>query len=334
MRWTLLRGPGDLGQGLEPDFDLATGLAPDRRHLLNPLPLRDRLRGDDALYVLDHENAVVLAAAAAPLAGVVRRAVAVHTTGRTGGRPSLGRTARAALAAFPVVLALSENHAAYLAETEGIARDKLRVVPNGIDPAPFRDAPDRAAARAALGWDAEEEIVGSVAMLRPEKNHRLLLAAAAGLAVDRPRLRVVLVGDGEERAALEERAAAPDLRDRVRFLGRRADVPAVLRAFDVFALPSLPMVETQPVSVIEAMTAGVPVVATRVGDVAALLADGTAGRLVPPDDVDALAAALGGLLDDPAARESLAAAGRERARTFTLDRALDALEASVTGVAA
>jgi glycosyltransferase involved in cell wall biosynthesis len=334
VRWTLLREAGDLGEGLEPAFDLVTDLAPERRHLLNPLPLRDRLRGDEALYVLDHENALLLAAAAAPLAGVDRRAVAVHTTGRTGGRPSLGRAARAALAAFPAVLALSDNHAAYLADTEGVPRDKLRVVPNGIDPAPFAGAPSRAEARAALGWNAEDEVVGTVAMLRPEKNHRLLLEAAARLAADRPRLRLALVGEGEERAALETRAAEADLRDRVRFLGRRADVARVLPAFDLFALPSLPMVETQPVSVIEALTVGVPVVATRVGDVAALLADGAAGRLVPSGDVDALADALAGLLDDASAREELARRGRERAADFTLDHALDALESALAREAA
>jgi glycosyltransferase involved in cell wall biosynthesis len=108
----------------------------------------------------------------------------------------------------------------------------------------------------------------------------------------------------------------------------------VLPAFDLFALPSLPMVETQPVSVIEAMTAGIPVVATRVGDVASLLADGAAGRLVPSGDVEALAGALAGLLDDAAARDELARRGRERAAGFTLDRALDALETALAREAA
>ena len=111
----------------------------------------------------------------------------------------------------------------------------------------------------------------------------------------------------------------------MRFLGLRENVAEMLPAFDVFALSSLPAVETQPVSVLEAMAAGVPVVATRVGDVETLLDGGRAGVLVPSGNVESLAAALMRVLDDADLRGDLAARGREIAARFTLDRSADAL---------
>jgi glycosyltransferase involved in cell wall biosynthesis len=163
-------------------------------------------------------------------------------------------------------------------------------------------------------------------MLRPEKNQGLLLEAAARLRPRRPDLHVVLVGEGPGREKLAARAARGDLAGAVHFLGARADVPEILPAFDLFVLSSLPLVETQPVAVLEAMAAGVPVVATRVGDLAALLEDGRAGTLVPPGDVDALAQALEGLLQAPSERGALAARGRSVAERHGLDASVRALQ--------
>ncbi len=325
VAWSLLRGPGTLGETLAAEGDLAAGLGPGRLPVSAIPRLRRRLRGARALYALDHQNAVVAGALAASLAGVPRRVVAVHTTGLWGGRPSLGRSFRAALTAYHAVLALSPGHARYLVERERVPEAKVRVVPNGIALERFAALPGRNAAREALDLPLEAEVVGSVAMLRPEKNQLLLLEAAAALRPRHPRLTVVLVGEGCERAVLEARAARPDLDGAVRFLGAREDVPALLPAFDLFALSSLPAVETQPVSVLEAMAAGVPVVATRVGDLAALLEEGAAGALVPSADREALSGALAGLLADPARRAALAARGRTVAARHSLEASAEAL---------
>ncbi len=325
VRWTLLREPGVLGANLDPRLDLRSGLAPGKRPWSGVPALRARLAGADALYALDHQNAAVLAAVAAPLAGVKRRTVAIHTTGRWGGRPSLDRPFRTALRAYHAVLALSSAHARYLIEREGVAAAKVRVVPNGIDLDRFRDPPCPEAARAALDLPPGAAVLGSVAMLRPEKNLESLLDAAARLRAAGRAVIVVLVGEGPEREALERRAARDDLAGAVRFLGLRDDVPALLPAFDLFVLPSHPAVETQPVAALEAMAAGVPVVATRVGDLEALLEGGGAGALVPPGDPAALTEALAALLDSEGRRAALRERGRRVAARRSLDASADAL---------
>ncbi len=326
VRWSLLREAGALGNTLDETVDLRAGLAPGRIPLGAIGRLRRRLAGSEALYVLDHQNAVVMAGMAAPLAGVRRRVVAIHTTGLWGGGPSLGRPFRAALAGYHAVLALSPGHARYLIDNERVPEEKIRVVQNGVDLGRFENLPGRGKARDRLGLPAGAEVVGSVAMLRPEKNQGLLLEAAARLRPLHPDLHVVLVGEGPGREKLAARAARADLAGAVHFLGARADVPEILPAFDLFVLPSLPLVETQPVAVLEAMAAGVPVVATRVGDLAALLEDGRAGTLVPPGDVDALAEALEGLLQAPSERGALAARGRSVAERHGLDASVRALQ--------
>jgi glycosyltransferase involved in cell wall biosynthesis len=287
--------------------------------------LRRRLAGPGGLYVLDHQNAVVLGA----LAGRNRlssRVVAVHTTGLWGNRPSLGRPLRTALRCYDAVLALSPGHARYLSEREGVAGDRLRIVPNGIDLSRF-PAGDRLRARRSLEIPDDAPVVGTVAMLRPEKNHRLLLEAVSRLVSRFADLRLVLVGDGPLRYELEAEARRLAIADRVRFTGRRTDVPQILPAFDLFALSSHPAVETQPVSVIEALAAGVPVVATAVGDLESMLDGGRSGVVVPAGDVNAFAGALADLLADPGRRASLAERGRVRVREFDLERSAAALEA-------
>ncbi len=177
-------------------------------------------------------------------------------------------------------------------------REKYAVIHNGVDPEPFRDLPSRRG--------AGEPLVMAVGRLSPEKGQDVLLEALALL----PGVRGALVGDGSLRPALEERASRPDLSGRVRFLGLRADVPACLAEADLFVLPS--RYEAQGMVVVEAMMAGLPIVATRVGGVPGILEDGKTGRLVPPADPTAMAAGI---------RETLAEGGRamgEAARQHAL----------------
>jgi len=178
---------------------------------------------------------------------------------------------------------------------------EVTVVENGVATPTL---PRRRAARAALGLPEGSAVVLCLARLAPQKRHDLLLDAWARLAPSDALL--VLAGDGPTRPAVERTVDALGLRSRVRLLGERTDVGALLAAADLAVLAS--DWEGLPVSLLEAMAAAVPVVATRVGDLDTSL--GTAARLVPPGSAAALATALGGLLDDPAARARLGGAGR------------------------
>jgi glycosyltransferase involved in cell wall biosynthesis len=199
-------------------------------------------------------------------------------------------------------LPVSNHNAGRLELLLGWPRRKMEVVRNAIDPAPFSRPPDPALRRALAG---ERSLVLAVARLDPQKGHRHLLAAAAEV----PDAIFALAGEGPERPALEELADRLAVRDRIRFLGERSDVPDLLAACDVFVLPSL--YEGLPISVLEAMAAERPVIATAIGGTDEVVIDGESGLLVPPADPDAIASALQNLLEDTALRARLGAAGRK-----------------------
>ncbi len=206
-----------------------------------------------------------------------------------------------------VPVAVSSDIQRFLADTLGLAG--VRLIPNGIDverPA----SGDRARGRAALGLPPGAPAIGAVGNLYPVKGHAILLRAAASLPVP---VHVVIAGRGEEDAALRREAAGLGIGDRLHLLGFRDDVPDLLAAFDIYALPSFS--EGQSLALIEAMAAARPIVATAVGGNPELLGAGEpTGLLVPPGDPAALAAALGRLLADPGGAAQLGAAARERAR--------------------
>ena len=214
-----------------------------------------------------------------------------------------------------VLIACSAEDRRRMIEFEGIAPRDVVLVPNGIAaraPSPSRNL------RRELGIARDVPVVGSVGMLRPEKRFDVLVRAAAELVARRPEARVLIVGDGTERARLEALVAELGLSDSVRLLGARDDVPDVLAALDVAVTCS--DFEGTPLSVLEYMEAALPVVATRVGGLAHLLEDGVHGLLVPRRNPAALAEALDVLLGDPARRRAMGAAGRERRRAeFDLD---------------
>lgn len=194
----------------------------------------------------------------------------------------------------------------------GIGRpDRFEVVPLGLDLEPFASADRlRGELRRELGLDAAVPLAGIVARLAPVKAHEVFLEAARRLAARPVPPRFVIVGDGERRPALEAMAETDGLRGRVHFLGWRADLPRIYADLDVVVLCSRN--EGSPVALIEAMTAGRPVVATRVGGVPDVVADGETGLLVPENDPPALAEAIARVLDDGELARRLGAAGRPR----------------------
>jgi glycosyltransferase involved in cell wall biosynthesis len=194
----------------------------------------------------------------------------------------------------------------------GIEPARVVSIPTGIDLARFAPG-DRDAARARLGLDSAAPLVGIVATLRSWKGHRYLLQALAAMA--RADVRAVIVGDGPQREALEALVRELGLAGRVRFAGNQADVAPWLQALDVFCLPSYAN-EGVPQALMQAMACGLPVVTTPVGSIEEIVADGTTGVLVPPEDQVRLREALERLLGDAQARGALgaraAAIARER----------------------
>lgn len=201
---------------------------------------------------------------------------------------------------------------------------RLRYIPNGIDLARFAPAARGAASPAARGLE-QGVTIGTVAALRAEKNLGRLLHAVAGV----PAARLVVVGDGPERPALEALAAELGLAGRVRFAGHMADPAPLLAEFDIFALSS--DTEQMPISVLEAMAAGLPVAATDVGDVRAMLAAENADFVVPKEDAAALSGALARLAGDAALRRALGAANRAKAERDYDERAMVAAYGALFG---
>jgi glycosyltransferase involved in cell wall biosynthesis len=193
-------------------------------------------------------------------------------------------------------------------ERIGVPRELLRTVPNGIRAR--GPGPGRAAARSTLGLDDARPVVLTVGRLMGQKGHRYLVDALPELARRFPGVAVVVIGQGTLRERLAQQAAELGVADHLHLPGYRADARMLLDAADVFALPSRQ--EAMPLAALEAMDAGLPVVATSVYGSAEVVADRETGLLVPPQDPGALAQAVGALLADPDLRHRYGAAGRER----------------------
>ncbi|HEY4040799.1 MAG TPA: glycosyltransferase family 4 protein [Rhodopila sp.] len=207
----------------------------------------------------------------------------------------------------------------FLTVSEAEARDarRLRIAPNaepvlnGRDPAVFHPDPAaRARIRHELGVPGDQVVIIAVSRLVWHKGYPELAAAMRTV----PEVELWVVGerlDSDRGADMAALLRSSGLGDRLRMLGYRTDIPAVLAGADIFALPS--RFEGLPMSVIEAMLTGLPVVATTVRGPAEQVVDGETGLLVAPGDVTALCAALGKLVDDPGLRTRLGIAGRQRA---------------------
>jgi glycosyltransferase involved in cell wall biosynthesis len=200
-----------------------------------------------------------------------------------------------------------------------IPESRLARVPSGVafhaPPASTFDL------RQAIGAAPSDPVVGTVAALAPHKNHADLMRAAALVIRARPETRFVWLGEGECRAALERQRAELGLERHVHLLGFREDALALVPQFTVFALASY--LEGLCTSLIDAQRLGVPVVASRTGGIPDVIEDGVNGRLVPPRDPEALAAAILEALADPARRASWAAAGLVTAPRFSADHMVE-----------
>jgi glycosyltransferase involved in cell wall biosynthesis len=212
------------------------------------------------------------------------------------------------------MIAVSGSDARRMASVEGIPDQKIVTISNGYVPATSSANSDL---RRELGLAPDTPLIAIAALLRPEKRVDLLLTAHARVLNAIPEAHLVIAGDGECRAQLEQHARELGLNGQAHFLGRRPDVDAILRAADVAALTSDR--EGSPLLMFECMATGTPLVATAVGGVPDVVEDGRTGVLVPRRDPDRLADALVTLLSDPALRTEMGSAAHERLGSFTID---------------
>lgn len=252
-----------------------------------------------------------------PAAKLARVPRLVHTKH---GRSDGGRAVMALCRLYDAYVAVSEDTAVVARDQERVPAKIVKVIPNGIDTRAF--VPDPAARgriRAELKIPPTACLVGTAGRLVPEKNYGLLLAAGKGVLGDD--VRLVLVGDGPERDALKA-LVDPSIAKYVHWLGIRHDIPALLSAFDLFALSS--KTEGLPIAVIEAMAAGLPILCTSVGGLPKVVRHGETGMLVPSEDEAAYRTALRDLAHDATKRGVLGDAARVDATArFSLDRVMN-----------
>ena len=212
-------------------------------------------------------------------------------------------------------IAVSQADRRRMTEVEGISPERTLFIPNGI---PSSQATAGRDLRAELGIDPSAPVIGSVGSLYPVKAFDVLLRATVTLVRDRPDTKLLLVGEGAQREALEALSRELRLESSVRFLGDRGDVRDILETFNVAVCCSWS--EGSPLSVMEYMDAGLPVVATTVGGLPDLVAPDVNGLLVAPGDPSALAASISVLLADPERARAMGARGAERrSREFDID---------------
>jgi glycosyltransferase involved in cell wall biosynthesis len=289
-----LKEPGTLGNVLAESIPLHSQLL---RHkfdiaVLGRLCRLFRRQRYDAVVTVGAGDKMFWGRLAARRVGLPVVVSALHSTGWPDVVTRLNRLLTPITDAFVGVAA---SHGRFLIEKERFPEHKVHVIPNGVDTERFRPSESlRSATRAALGIPADARVVGVVAALRPEKNLKLFIDAAREFARHRQDTRFVIVGDGPERAGLEDHAR--DLGERLVFLGSRSDVERILPAFDLFTLTS--RMEASPVSILEALACGVPVVATDVGSVAESVIRDRTGLVVPVNDVPAIVAAWRELLGE------------------------------------
>lgn len=207
---------------------------------------------------------------------------------------------------------------------EKVPAEKIVTIYNGVDLARFHppSPEDRQAARAKLGFTAEDFVVGTVAWLRPEKNYRIFFQALASLKAQIKELKVVVVGGGDFLAQFQELIAGPGVAPWIFFAGHVQDVRPFLRPLDVACLVPGSN-EGFSNAILEKMAMGLPLIATDVGGNTEAILDGDNGLIIPPNNVDALAQSLLALYRTPERRKAMGRCSRQRIEEkFSLDQML------------
>ncbi len=257
-----------------------------------------------------HLDVIKYAVPAAKLAGVGR---CVHTVHTVADKEAEGRLQKLTNTLFyrlgwSTPVALSPQVQQTILSFYALEKERVPVIYNGIDLSRFTPKSDYS--------QSDTVELMHVGRLTPPKNHERLLRAFAALRESHPQCRLTLVGDGELRQQVEELVEALHLSQAVTFAGAQADVRPYLERADIFVLPS--DYEGIPMTIIEAMAAGLPIVATSVGGVPDMLRQEESGLLVPPD-TEAVTRACARLVENPALRERLGRNAQAEARRFSAE---------------
>jgi L-malate glycosyltransferase len=220
------------------------------------------------------------------------------------------------------VNAVCEFSAASLGKIEGFRRRPIEIIPNGIEPARYHQPGSRADRKSALGLNPALKHIACIARFHPVKDHATLLRAFSETLLLREDIELLLVGGGPLRDSLEQQAISLGIAQRVRFLGIRNDVPAILSAADIFVLSSVS--EAASLTLLEAMASAVPVVVTDVGGNGEIVRQGVEGLLTPRGDSSAMARAFLELLSDSDRASAMGLNGRARVeQSFRLENTIN-----------
>ena len=224
------------------------------------------------------------------------------------------------------IVAISRDIKRHMVQNKGIRADKIEVIYSGLELERFCLPVRPAHLRGQWGVGPGDKLVGIVAVMRNKKGHRFLIRAAPRILSRHPQTKFVFVGSGPKEAEIREQISAGGLQEHFILTGSRRDIPEILNSLDIFVLPA--QLEALGQAIIEAMAAGLPVVASRVGGIPELVQDGVTGLLVPAEDVRALAGAVNSLLDDPRLARRMGAQGRRFVQAeFSYRRMIDKTEA-------
>jgi glycosyltransferase involved in cell wall biosynthesis len=300
-----------------------------RRHSLEPrrvVDLARALRADRVDILLSFSQRVNLYAYLAIL--LARRGVFLASfRGVEPPEPPFERWIHARLYRKALgIVSNSNSGAAFTARNYRIPRERIRVIPNGIDPSRFADPENPAETRRSLGLPPLASVVGMVGRVTASKRVDVFLEAASIILARIPDCRFLVVGTGDRWEAMRDRSSEMGLDSKVIFTGDRDDVPAILSALDLLLLPS--EFEALPNVVMEAMAAGKPVIASDLEGCRELVEEGVTGFLVPPGDSKALADRAVQVLSLSDRGRSLGARGRKRiASEFSLGTMVGRFEA-------
>lgn len=267
-----------------------------------------RHRYIDAVITVGAGDKMFWGRLAAWLAGIPVIGSALHSTGWPDGVGRLNRLLTPLTDAF---IAVANRHGEFMRQVERFPADRVHIIRNGIDTCRFQASQTaRVEVREELGLPKSAPLVGIVAALRPEKNHRMFVEVARRVVAERADVHFLVVGDGPERQSIDRLRNELQLADRVHLLGTRHDTERILAALDLFLLTSDN--EASPVSILEALACEVPVVSTDVGSIGESVTEGETGYLVPTGDVAGMAEHAVRLLRIADLRQQLGRAGRQR----------------------
>ncbi|MEI6259272.1 MAG: glycosyltransferase [Deltaproteobacteria bacterium] len=298
-----LREPGILGKEiLQLGFPVSTGIIRSKFDLSGIFKLTRLLKDfqTDVVFLINHLNTLFFGVLASKLAGV---RTCINWENETFKKypfhplTMLGR--RILHLGVDYVVAAAKGHGDYIAVEEKIPYSKIRAIYNGVDPERFQSHLGKEEARGRLRISAQSPVVSIVAALRPDKAHHIFLRAARMVVDAIPEAHFLVIGDGPLMPFLKSLATDLNLEHQVRFLGFQRQLGDIFAAVDINCLSSYPQQETLSVAVIEAMSAGIPIVCTDVGFMNEIVIPNETGFLVPVDDPESLAKKIIHVLKNP-----------------------------------